>query len=141
MAALLFQGCCALIALIAAVMAWRLERKLGRFRAAQEQMQAAAAGLNQAVARAEAGIRELRDSGAQAAADLEGSIARARAMSDELRLLSPGDRAERRPHAPAPSHDTGIDFGRRAAPDPARTAPDALRPARADLIAALKRAR
>lgn len=97
---IVFQAAAAIIALTAAVMAWRLERRLIRLRTGQDGMQTAAAALTEAVTRAEASVRALRDEGAETAAELERLIARARAASDELRLLSS---APVRRAAPAPA--------------------------------------
>ena len=108
-----FQAAAAVIALTAAIMAWRLERRLVRLRSGQDGMQQAAAALTEAVARAETSVRALRAEGADAAQELEGLIAKARAASDELRLLNAAPRRPAVSAAPAPRPAP--------APAPART--------------------
>lgn len=122
-----FQAAAALIALTAAIMAWRLEKRLARVKTGQDSMQQAAAALTQAVARAEASVRALRAEGAETAQELETLIARGRSVSDELRLLQEGS-FRREP-------------AREAAREPARRLPESLRPAGADLMEKLRRVR
>ncbi len=143
MMTLMFQAAAAIVALAAAIMAWRLERRLVRLKSGQDGMQQAAAALTGAVARAEASVRALRAEGAQTAQELEALIARARAAGDELRLIESG--GARRPAAAAcaPARmDTSFDdmFDDRDAPA-ARPLPAGLRPANAELMDALRRVR
>jgi hypothetical protein len=110
---IVFQAAAACIALGAAIMAWRLERRLIRLKTGQDGLQKAAAALTEAVTRAEASVRTLRVDGAETARELETLIARARGASDELRLLNmagarrapaaalnPDDNVRRLPSAP-----------------------------------------
>jgi hypothetical protein len=148
-----FQAAAAIIALTAAIMAWRLERRLVRLRSGQDAMQKAAAALTEAVARAEASVRALRAEGADTAQELEGLIGRARAASDELRLLNAPPRRVSAPRpAPAPAAGpTNVARLRSAATwdidaddEPAAAAPRLPEPARptgADMMERLRRVR
>ncbi len=158
MIAIVFQSAAAVIALTAAIMAWKLERRLIRLRTGQDGMQKAAATLTEAVARAEASVRNLRAEGAEAAAELEGLIERARATADELRLMNdaparrrPARPAHRPAAQPAPERsarptaepldlDLDLDLDLQMDPEP-RPLPASLRPQGADLIEALRRVR
>ena len=75
---------------------WRLDRKLNALRTGQDGIRAAAAELVQATTQAEAAVRSLKLTAAEAGRDLQARINDARATADRLglgagRMRSSGD--------------------------------------------------
>ena len=69
------------------VFAFRLERRLASMRGTKEQLAAVIGELNAAAARAEAGIRGLKNAAETAGATLEDRVKRARSLNDDLTVL------------------------------------------------------
>jgi len=109
-AALIFQAATAVIALIAAGFAWRLDRRLARMRRGQDGMTRLVGELAEATARAERSVRELRAAGDEAGTELSETIAKAREAAEELRLLTPGGRRAPARRASPRAADEARDF-------------------------------
>ena len=69
------------------VFAFRLERRLAALRGTKEQLVAVIGELNAAAARAEAGIRGLKNAAETTGASLEERLTRARSLTDDLGVL------------------------------------------------------
>lgn len=108
MAAFLFEALIGVLLIGAAVMCWRVDRRLKSLRDGQDGLKETVAALNDAVDRARAGLAALDRASKEAGASLEQRTVEARALADELRLLTSAgetrldrfDRA-RRPQAAA----------------------------------------
>ncbi len=115
MAGLMFEGLVVLVLFLAAVLAWRIDRKLTALRAGTDGMAAAVTQLAEASARAQASIAALRAASDEAGADLEARVRRAAMLADELeRMVEPGARP---PRAAQPANASA-----RANSDPAHAA-------------------
>lgn len=77
-------------ALLAATIwfAFSLNRRLGAMRAQQEELARLVLSLNQATARAQEGIYELKTVSQTSAETLKGEIIKARALADELAIIT-----------------------------------------------------
>lgn len=108
MAAFLFEALIGVLLIGAAVMCWRVDRRLKALRDGQDGLKETVAALNDAVDRARAGLASLDRASKETGAVLEQRTVEARALADELRLLTSAgetrldrfDRA-RRPQAAA----------------------------------------
>lgn len=83
----------AIALLLVAVLCMRLDAKLNALRTGKDGVAAAASQLSQAVARADAAIRALRDHSEEATASLQQRIDEAKAVSDGLKFLATTARA------------------------------------------------
>jgi hypothetical protein len=79
--------------LLVAVLCLRLDAKLNALRNGKDGVAAAAGKLSQAVARADAAIKALRDHSEEATASLQRRIEEAQAVSDGLKFLATTARA------------------------------------------------
>lgn len=94
LAALVFEGFVAILLLVAAVMMWRVDRKLSALRSGQDGVRTAVVALDEATDRARASLAALQRATREGGEDLQNSVREARRVSDELRLLTSG--ADRR---------------------------------------------
>ena len=69
------------------VLVFRLERRLASLRGTKDQLAVVIGEFNAAAARAEAGIRGLKNAAETAGATLESGVRRARSLNDELGAL------------------------------------------------------
>jgi cell division protein FtsB len=78
-----------LVLLLAACLfyCWRLEQRLASLRSGQDGVRATVIELAQATSRAEAAVREMRQTAQQAGAELQDSIEEARRLTDRLGRL------------------------------------------------------
>ena len=83
---LVLEGVLALMLCACLFYFWRLDRKLNALRTGQDGIRAAAAELVQATTQAEAAIRTLKLTAAEAGRDLQARINDARATADRLGL-------------------------------------------------------
>jgi Domain of unknown function (DUF6468) len=83
----------AIALLLVAVLCLRLDAKLNALRTGKDGVAAAASQLSQAVARADAAIRALRDHSEEATSSLQHRIDEAQAVSDGLKFLATTARA------------------------------------------------
>lgn len=84
--ALVLEGVLAIMLAACLFYFWRLDRKLNALRTGQDGIRAAAAELVQATTQAEAAIRTLKITAAEAGRDLQGRINDARTTADRLGL-------------------------------------------------------
>ncbi|MAL09251.1 MAG: hypothetical protein CMF74_06270 [Maricaulis sp.] len=94
LAALAFEGVVAVLLLVAAVMMWRVDRKLSALRNGQDGVRQAVISLDEATDRARASLAALQRATREGGEDLERTVREARSVADELRLLTSG--ADRR---------------------------------------------
>lgn len=107
MASLVFEGLVVVVLLLAAALAWRIDRKLTALRSGADGMAAAVGQLAEASARAQASITALRAASEEAGADLEARVRHASALAGELqRLVEPAPAA-----APSPTLRPDPDAG------------------------------
>lgn len=85
---LLVEGVVAVLLVVTIGYAFVLNRRLAALRAEQDNLGRMIAGLNQATARAQEGIYELRSASQAAEENLKQEIARAREISDELAIIT-----------------------------------------------------
>ncbi|HEY8352153.1 MAG TPA: DUF6468 domain-containing protein [Sphingomonadales bacterium] len=85
---LVVEGVVAVLLAVTIGYAFVLNRRLSALRAEQDNLGRMIAGLNQATARAQEGIYELRAASQAAEESLKKEIARAREMSDELAIIT-----------------------------------------------------
>ncbi|MCH8520419.1 DUF6468 domain-containing protein [Glycocaulis sp.] len=111
MAAFVFEVIVALLLVGAAMMCWRVDRRLKALRDGQDGLRDTVAGLNDAVDRARAALAALDRASRESSEVLEARTREARALADELRLLAgAGERGlERfeRPRRSAPGRTAG----------------------------------
>lgn len=94
LAALAFEGIVALLLLAAAIMMWRVDRKLNALRNGQDGVRQAVVALDEATDRARASLAALNRATHESGEGLEQTVREARKVADELRLLTSG--ADRR---------------------------------------------
>lgn len=87
MLSLTFEAVVALALVAAAILCWRLDRRLSALKSGQDGVRQAVIELAEATARAQASIRDLRQTSEEAGRDLEARILAARAVADELNVL------------------------------------------------------
>lgn len=111
---LIFEGLVAVLMLGAAVMCWRVDRRLKSLRDGQDGLARTIGALNDAVDRARASLAALDRASKESGGELKARVSEARQLADELRILtSAGEsRAERLASAPR---------RREPATEPART--------------------
>lgn len=85
---LLVEGVVAILLVVTIGYAFVLNRRLAALRAEQDNLGRMIAGLNQATARAQDGIYELRTASQSAEENLKREIARAREIADELAIIT-----------------------------------------------------
>lgn len=108
LAALAFEGLVCLLLAAAAIMCWRVDRRLRTLREGQDGLKETIASLNDAVDRARASLAALDRAAREQGASLKSDVEQARRLSDELRFLGAGadeqvSRLSQRPQrAPAP---------------------------------------
>ncbi|KAA5803343.1 hypothetical protein F1654_05910 [Alkalicaulis satelles] len=90
LAALAFEGLICILLAAAAIMCWRVDRRLRALREGQDGLKETIAGLNDAVDRARASLAALDRAAREQGAGLKSEVEQARAMADELRLLGAG---------------------------------------------------
>ena len=108
LAALAFEGLVCILLAAAAVMCWRVDRRLRALREGQDGLKETITSLNDAVDRARASLSALDRAAKDQGATLRNEVDAARRMADELRFLTDegetrAARAERRRPAPEPS--------------------------------------
>lgn len=94
LAAILFESLIGLLLVGAAIMCWRVDRRLKALRDGQDGLKDTITALNDAVDRARASLAALDRASKQSGENLKSQIVEARKLSDELRLLT--DRGEER---------------------------------------------
>jgi septal ring factor EnvC (AmiA/AmiB activator) len=113
MAAFAFEVLIAFLLLGAAVMCWRVDRRLKALREGQDGLRQTISDLNDAVDRARASLGQLDRAAKESGAGLEQKVKDAQRLCDELRILNDGAEARaerlaraRRPDpAPAPRRE------------------------------------
>ncbi|MGP1276456.1 MAG: DUF6468 domain-containing protein [Caulobacterales bacterium] len=88
MAAFLFEALIGVLLVGAAVMCWRVDRRLKALRDGQDGLKETIGALNDAVDRARAGLAALDRASRESGDVLEQRTREARALADELRLLT-----------------------------------------------------
>lgn len=88
LAAFVFEALIGLLLVGAAIMCWRVDRRLKALRDGQDGLRETVAALNDAVDRARAGLAALDRASRESGEVLEARIREARALADELRLLT-----------------------------------------------------
>lgn len=88
LAALVFEGLVAALLLVAVIMCWRVDRRLGALKKGQDGVQSSVIALNEATDRARASLASLERATTQSGEVLEKRVAEARKLADELRLMS-----------------------------------------------------
>lgn len=135
LASLAFEGLVCVLLLAAAVMCWRVDRRLRALRDGQDGLKDTIGALNDAVDRARASLAALDRAAREQGAGLKTEVEHARALCDELRFLNDQgeakfERAETRTRrertAPRTSPEPGVE-PRGEAPSPARARLDALK--------------
>jgi hypothetical protein len=112
-ASLAFEALVCVLLLAAAVMCWRVDRRLRALRAGQDGMRETIGTLNDAVDRARASLAALDRASKEQGAALKSEVEHARSLCDELRFLNDQGEARFDRSAPRPRRD-------RAAPHPSR---------------------
>ena len=107
MAVFAFEALIGLLLIGAAVMCWRVDRRLKALRDGQDGLKTTIADLNDAVDRARASLAHLDRSAKDTGVELEERVRKARELADELRLLEGGAdaRAERMARSRAPQRE------------------------------------
>ncbi|MBI1263825.1 MAG: hypothetical protein GC187_03725 [Alphaproteobacteria bacterium] len=90
LAALAFEGLVCVLLAAAAVMCWRVDRRLRTLREGQDGLKETIASLNDAVDRARASLAALDRAAREQGASLKGDVDQARRLCDELRFLGAG---------------------------------------------------
>ena len=88
LAAFLFEALIGVLLVGAAVMCWRVDRRLKALRDGQDGLKETVSALNDAVDRARAGLAALDRASKETGEVLEQRTHEARALADELRLLT-----------------------------------------------------
>lgn len=88
LAAFLFEALIGILLVGAAVMCWRVDRRLKALRDGQDGLKETVSALNDAVDRARAGLAALDRASRESGEVLEQRTREARALADELRLLT-----------------------------------------------------
>ena len=88
MAAFLFEALIGVLLVGAAIMCWRVDRRLKALRDGQDGLKETVAALNDAVDRARAGLASLDRASKETGEALDQRTREARALADELRLLT-----------------------------------------------------
>jgi hypothetical protein len=130
MLSLTFEAVVAFALVAAAILCWRLDRRLSALKSGQDGVRQAVIELAEATARAQASVRDLRQTSEDAGRDLSAKIAAARAVADELNILGAAgarrirDRADVAEEGAEPARKPRAPNRRRAAlgPQPARDA-------------------
>lgn len=99
---LIFEALVAVLMLGAAVMCWRVDRRLKTLRDGQDGLRQTIGALNDAVDRARASLAALDRASKESGGELKSRVGEARRLADELRILTSAgeERAERLAHAP-----------------------------------------
>lgn len=90
LAALAFEGLVCLLLAAAAIMCWRVDRRLRTLREGQDGLKETIASLNDAVDRARASLAALDRAAREQGASLKSDVEQARRLADELRFLGAG---------------------------------------------------
>lgn len=94
LAAFVFEALIGLLLIGAAIMCWRVDRRLKTLRDGQDGLRETVNALNDAVDRARAGLAALDRASRESGEVIEMRMKEARALADELRLLtSAGERS------------------------------------------------
>lgn len=88
LAGLVFEGVVAALLIVAAVLCWRVDRRLSALRSGQDGVARSIAALAQATQRAEASVAALKAAQSDAGAELEREITRAEEAAARLRDVS-----------------------------------------------------
>ncbi len=83
-AGFLFEALVAFVLVIAAVLAWRVDRRLSALRSGADGVAKAVAELVEATNRAQASIQSLRAASSDAGAELDAKLVEARALAESL---------------------------------------------------------
>lgn len=139
---LIFEGLVAVLMLGAAVMCWRVDRRLKSLRDGQDGLKTTIGALNDAVDRARASLAALDRASKESGGELKQRVGEAQRLADELRILtSAGEaRAERLASAPRrrepPARPSEPSRSREPAGDPGAETMNGGKPGR--LLEALK---
>lgn len=138
LASLAFEGLVCVLLLAAAVMCWRVDRRLRALREGQDGMKETIGALNDAVDRARASLAALDRASKEHGAELKSEVDQARKLCDELRFLNDQgearfERAETRNRRDRPAPRSTAPA---ASEEPARSAPGA--PSRLESLKALR---
>lgn len=87
-ASLAFEGLVCVLLLAAAVMCWRVDRRLRALRDGQDGLKGTISALNDAVDRARASLAALDRASREQGASLKAEVDAARRLADELRFLT-----------------------------------------------------
>ncbi len=87
MLGLTFEAVVAFALVAAAILCWRLDRRLSALKSGQDGVRQAVIALAEATARAQASVRDLRATSEEAGRDLQAKITAARTIADELNIL------------------------------------------------------
>jgi chromosome segregation ATPase len=90
LAALAFESLVCLLLAAAAIMCWRVDRRLRTLREGQDGLKETIASLNDAVDRARASLAALDRAAREQGASLKSDVEQARRLADELRFLGAG---------------------------------------------------
>ena len=88
LATLVFEGLVAALLVVAVIMCWRVDRRLGALKKGSDGVQASVIALNEATDRARASLAMLERATHQSGEVLERRVAEARKLSDELQLMA-----------------------------------------------------
>lgn len=120
-ASLAFEGLICVLLLAAAVMCWRVDRRLRALRNGQDGLKDTISQLNDAVDRARASLAALDRASKDQGASLKAEVDAARRLADELRFLS--DEGEARAERAASRTRRAAPRSEPARPEPRRDAP------------------
>jgi len=131
-ASLAFEGLVCVLLLAAAVMCWRVDRRLRALRDGQDGLKATIGALNDAVDRARASLSALDRASKEHGAALKTEVEHARTLCDELRFLNDQgeakfERTETRARRERPAQRPAPSEPRPAGDSPARTRLNALK--------------
>lgn len=87
-AGLIFEGLVAVLLLVAAVMCWRVDRRLRALKTGQDGVRESVIALNDATDRARASLAALERATTESGDVLERRIAEAKSLSDELQMIT-----------------------------------------------------
>jgi hypothetical protein len=87
-AGLIFEGLVASLLLVAAVMCWRVDRRLRALKNGQDGVRESVIELNEATDRARASLVALQRATTQSGETLENRLGEARRLSDELQMIT-----------------------------------------------------
>lgn len=87
-AGLIFEGLVAVLLLVAAVMCWRVDRRLRALKTGQDGVRESVVALNDATDRARASLAALERATTESGEVLERRISEAKSLADELHMIT-----------------------------------------------------